>query len=328
MKEKRIIKNLTKIFKKPATLFSDEIYNNIIREYFNGKFEYSNKNIKSIFNTLFLIDINKNLSQIKLSGNYIEVRNSDLDSYVNGSYNQYFNKIILYKHNHENKLYNRSLDFVSELHESIHATHHFNTIYKTVNNKQYDCEIDKMLSTCWTIHSEDYVNFEELITRMQTFIRYFDLLQKDTKNKSNPIPLTRETLYVIYETVVDCYTYKYAIKETTVGKYIKDFKCNANYIPPKFDVNFCLKHFENYYYSIAVKLEKNQIVDFDKLRIELTNLANIFDIKAHKYFELAEKNFYCPKGNIYFNPTKNVANTLLALMDNYDYIKDEVKKEL
>lgn len=321
---KKILKSLSKVFKKPQTLLSNIEYNQFVKEYFYGNFKYSIKNAKTLFNIMFKLNNDFRYFNLTPSEKFVAVEKKRFNDPLNGSYNQYFKKITLYKHSYKNKLYDLSFDFVTNLHETKHAHHHFTTMFNLNNGIQFKNEIEKMLSTCWTNKVDDYVNFEELITRMQTFIEYFDLIQKEigkNPNDKNPIPLTRETLFVIYETVIDCYSYKYAIIYGQENETINSFSSYEDFIPPKFDVNFCVGHFEQVYMNIASKLSNSQLVNFKKLKEELTVFASEFDKKAQQYLSLVEDILPCSLSKKPFKPTQNVANSIQILKENYSHLK-------
>ena len=201
------------------------------------------------------------------------------------------------------------MDFAVKLHEAEHYFHYINSRVHLVNDYHFNNEIDKLLSIYWQFKNISYVNFEEIITRITTFFKYFDLMQRGV------IPTNQETVYAIIESITDCYTYKFALQENNY-KTIKSFKSTKDFIKPEFDADFCYSHFIKDYFKNKLMLNEIQKIDFNKLKNELTKLGKEFDEKAQKLYAIAE-NLFPSKNNIPFKPTKNVANTLLSLKTNY-----------
>ena len=315
--DKYIIKNLNKIYKKQENLCSSYEYDNVIKMFFNDNYDYTRKNLKLFLESLIRLDPDNKFNFYLAKKSVYNVENKRIKPNVSGAYNQGTAKIDIYKHNYKNEMLNKSIDLLVKLHETEHFFHHIKTFSIMGSDRKFKTEIDKLISLDWQFVNNNYVTFEEVITRMKSFLKYFDLMQR------NIIPTSRETVYAIIESAVDCYTYKYAVKDSKMLT-VNTFKCDRNYVEPKFDVDFCFKHFMKEYFKHKLFLNNKQTIDFDKLKAELTELADKFDESAMKLFEIAEELFPM-KYKLAFKPTKSVAYALQNLESNYG---EELKNKI
>ena len=310
---KKVLKNLNKIFKKQKNLLSSYDYDEVVKLYFKSDYEYSNKNLQLFFDSLVRLDPdNKYTFLTPYRKLYVVENKTDENDDTLGVYNHFFNKITIFKHTHKNTQLNNCIDFVVMLHETMHYFHATNNGYKLYFNKDFESEIDKLLSVEYVRRPYCYVNFEELITRMQTVNKFYELMQR------NAVPTSPEAVFAIMDNLVDCYTYKYAIEESTHRTIVNNFECYKAFVKPEFDVDFCCEYFLDEYYIALPTLNKNQRIDLDKFKEELTELATKFDENAHKLLELAGE-FFPSKTHTIFNPTKNVANAIWAIEKSYAY---------